>query len=186
MEQWRDIPGYEGIYQVSNLGNVRTCDGKTTYTERHGVRHWKQRNLKQKFHKNRYGRTDARIILWKDGLNRTWLVARLVGLAWCTGFSENMTINHINGNSLDNRAENLEWVSIAENIQKGFATGLYSTNQRSIHLADEAHEVIMFPSMADASRFLNRNNSYVSNCIKNCRAITNSEGKRYFIRELSL
>lgn len=182
MEQWRDIPGYEGIYQVSNLGNVRSCEGKTTYTKRHGVRHWKQRSLKQKKYPDKRGRIDARVNLWKDGKEKTYLVSRLVGSAWCDGFSDGMTINHINGNSLDNRAENLEWLPISENIQKGFDTGLFTSCQKSIQLATEDKEVFLFASMSDASRFLNRNNGYIYNCIKNCRPINSADGTRYFIR----
>ena len=86
-ELWKDIPGYEGIYQASTLGNIRTCEDKTTHTERHGIRHWKQRTLKQKKCRNSKGRIDARVSLWKDGKERTWLVSRLVGLTWCDGYS---------------------------------------------------------------------------------------------------
>ena len=40
MEKWKDIPGYEGLYQASNLGRIRTYPNKTTFTEWHGVRQW--------------------------------------------------------------------------------------------------------------------------------------------------
>ena len=181
MEQWRDIPGYEGIYQVSNMGRIRTCEGKTTYTERHGIRHWKQRIIKQKICKNTYGRKDARVILWKDGKEKTWLVSRLVGLAWCSGYADGLTINHINGNHLDNRADNLEWVTIQENIKKGRETGLYANCQNPVQLVGE-ESCVFFPSMADASRFIGRNSGYVSNCLKINRPITAADGKTYTVR----
>lgn len=60
-EIWKDVVGYEGIYEVSNYGRVRTHKDKTTYTQRHGIRHWKQRILKEKSRTNR----DVRISLWK-------------------------------------------------------------------------------------------------------------------------
>ena len=50
-EVWKDVVGYEDIYEVSNLGRIRTHKNKITYTEQHGIRHWKQRILKQKFQK---------------------------------------------------------------------------------------------------------------------------------------
>lgn len=178
MEEWRNIPGYEGIYQVSNLGNVRTCEEKTTFTERHGVRHWKQRVLKVKLSTNKYGRHDARVSLWKDGQEQTWLVARLVGLAWCGGYSEGMTINHINGNATDNRAENLEWVSRKENIQHGYKTGLYSSCQKPIVL-ENSGVTHSFLSMAEASRFLGRNCAYVSNALKRGHHIKAVSGEIY-------
>ena len=52
MEIWKDVVGYEGIYEVSNKGKVRTHKNKTTYTEKHGVRKWEQRILKQKSDKH--------------------------------------------------------------------------------------------------------------------------------------
>jgi hypothetical protein len=181
MEQWRDIPGYEGIYQVSNKGNVRTCEGKTTFTELHGVRRWKQRNLKQKITKSKKSRFDARVHLWKDGTPKTFLVARLVGMSWCDGYSEELTINHINGNSLDNSACNLEWVSNEENIRKGFETGLFASIQIPIELIcdNEAHS---FPSMAEASRYLGRNSGYISDCLKRNRLATSVDGQQYSVR----
>ena len=47
-EIWKDIPDYEGIYQASNLGRIRTASNKTTHSVRHGIRHWEQRILKFK------------------------------------------------------------------------------------------------------------------------------------------
>lgn len=47
-EIWKDVVGYEGIYEVSSFGRIRTHKDKTTYTEKHGVRHWKQCYLKNK------------------------------------------------------------------------------------------------------------------------------------------
>lgn len=125
MEQWKDIPGYEGIYQASTHGRIRTCEGKTTSSTRFEKRVWKQRVLKQKFHKNQKGRADARVSLWKDKKEKTWLVSRLVAITWCEGYAEGLTVNHINGNPLDNSSQNLEWITRAENIQHGFRTGLY-------------------------------------------------------------
>lgn len=127
MERWKDIPGYEGIYQASDTGLIRTKPGKTTYTELRGVRHWKTRVLKFKYQtrKGNKGKRDARVSLWKDGKEKTWLVARLVALAWCDGYAEGMTVNHIDGNPENNTCSNLEWITLAENIKKGWADGLY-------------------------------------------------------------
>ena len=180
MEKWRDIPGYEGIYQVSNLGCVRTCEGKTTYTELRGVRHWKQRTLKPRMSPNRRGRVDARVNLWKDGKEKGWLVSRLVGLAWCDGYLEGLTINHKNGDTTDNRAENLEWVTRSENVKKGFEDGLYASIQKPVMLTHGANTHI-FRSMSEASTFLGRNPGYLKTCTKRGSRIVDSEGKEYRI-----
>lgn len=124
-EEWKDIPGYEGLYQASTLGQIRTCEGKVTRSARFPRRVWKQRIMKQKCCANKHGRSDYRVELWKDGQHHTFLVSRLVASTWCDGYKEGFTVNHINGNPLDNRAENLEWLSHGDNIRHGFANGLY-------------------------------------------------------------
>ena len=165
MEMWRDIPGYEGIYEASTEGRIRSVDGKITSNARYSVRHWKQRIIKQKRRQRSTGKTDARVCLWKDGKERTYLVARLVAMTWCNGYMDGMTVNHIDGNTENNNVENLEWVSLKENIQKGFRDGLFSTMKPCV-LIDESGEQIRFKSMADASRYLGRNIGYVSGALK--------------------
>lgn len=125
IEEWKDIPGYEGLYQASTLGQIRTCEGKTTSSARFQHRVWKQRIMKQKCTKNKKGRKDYRVELWNGKNHKTWLVSRLVALTWCNGYQIGYTVNHKNGNPLDNRAENLEWLSHGDNIRHGFANGLY-------------------------------------------------------------
>jgi hypothetical protein len=170
MELWRDIPGYEGIYEASTLGNIRSCDGKTTSNSRYGIRHWKQRVLKQKIYANKKGRFDAKVILWKDGSGKTFLVSRLIAITWVDGYREGLTVNHIDGNPLNNTKSNLEWLSLEENIRKGFETGLFAAVQHPIKLR-LVDEVFSFASKAEASRFLGRDKRYVSGCIKNNRPI---------------
>ncbi len=175
MEQWRDIPGYEKLYQASDKGQIRTCEGKTTRNARYSKRVWKQRILKQKLQTNKFGRTDARVSLWKDGVQCDHLVARLVALTWCDGYSPGMTVNHIDGNSMNNSADNLEWVSRGDNIRKGFEDGLYHT-QKGVVLDGEVAS-FSFNSMAQAGRFLGRSSGYIDGCIRrNKNAIaTNGE-----------
>lgn len=125
MEEWKDIPGYEGLYQASTLGRIRTCEGKVTSSSRYPHRVWKQRVMKQKLARNSKGRCDYRVELWSGKTHRTWLVSRLVAMTWCAGYHDGWTVNHINGDPLDNRSVNLEWLSHGDNIRHGFANGLY-------------------------------------------------------------
>lgn len=164
-ELWKDIPGYEGMYQVSNCGRVRTCEGKTTSNARYAKRVWKQRIIKQKIQTSKHGRQDARVNLWKDCKGKTWLVSRLVALAWCDGFCDGLTVNHKDGNTLNNRAENLEWITLKKNIQHGFVTGLYGGIQIQVVVVDGG-KITVFPSLSDASRALGRNPGYLSNKLK--------------------
>lgn len=62
-EKWKDIPDYEGIYQASTLGRIRTVDNKITQSTRHGTRMWRGRILKIK---QRYQtRADTRLLYGK-------------------------------------------------------------------------------------------------------------------------
>lgn len=169
MAEWRDIPKYEGLYQASDDGQIRTCVGKTTSNARYKTRVWKQRVLKQKRELRKCKRwSDARVTLWKDGQEKTWLVSRLVAMAWCDGYEEGLTVNHIDGNPENNHYRNLEWVSMRDNIRKGYETGLYHT-QKEVKLTDTDGNEETFRSMSEASRFLGKSVGYVSNALKKGR-----------------
>ena len=67
-----------------------------------------------------------RVDLWKNGKPHTLLVARLVATTFLEDLiNTDMTVNHKNGNRLDNRIENLEWLSRADHIRYGFQNGQY-------------------------------------------------------------
>lgn len=164
MEKWKDIPGYEGIYEASNLGNIRTCEGKVTSNALYRERHWKQRTLKPKYQKRPCGKYDAKVCLWKDGKEKTYLVARLVAMTWCDGYDPELTVNHIDGDTSNNSCDNLEWTTLADNTRKGFEAGLFPQQHCIVieHDGSEKH----FRSYADASRYLGKSHGYVSGLLK--------------------
>ena len=179
-ENWKPIPGYEGIYEASDLGRIRSADGKTTHSARHGICVWKQRVLKPKLKNRKKSRVkEAHIQLYKGKVSKTCLVARLVAMAWCDGYSDGMTVNHINGNPLDNRVSNLEWVSLADNIRHAFKNGLNSCAAKTFLEDVETGDIFEFASMANAGLFLNRNTGYISNCLKTHRTPSDSTGRKY-------
>lgn len=165
-EQWKMIPGYENLYEASTHGRIRTAIGKTTHSRRFKKRVWKQRVMKQCVTSNKRGRYDARVTLWKDGKEKRMLVSRLVAMTWCNGYLEGMTVNHIDGDTLNNHSSNLEWVTRAENIQYGFENGQYPQKKTLLKVNGEVKE---FRSMSEASRFLGRSEQYISNCIRKQR-----------------
>jgi hypothetical protein len=178
MEEWRDIPGYEGLYQASTHGRIKTVAGKTTSNKRYKTRVWKERIMKPKV--EYAGRQDYRICLWKDGKPKDFLVARLVALTWVDGYSDGLTVNHIDGDFQNNHYSNLEWISRAENIRKGYETGLYSSIQKPVVLKS-AEQAMHFDSMSAASRFLGRSEGYVSNCVKKNRSPSDASGNKYIL-----
>lgn len=169
MEIWKDIPNYNG-YQVSNLGRIRTYN-KTTYTNKHGIRRWKNRILKFKpdhnsKHNGKVG-TGYRISLWGNGKSKDFLVARLVAFTFLEqDINSDLTVNHINGNRLDNKLENLEIISLKENIQHGFKTGLYHTAYKTKIREIATNKTFIFESMVKASNYIGHCNNYIANCLR--------------------
>lgn len=164
MEKWKDIPGYEGIYQASNYGRIRTVEGKITCNKRYGKRVWKSRILKGRGDNPTTGK---RVNLWKEGKPKDFLVARLVAITFLGVPPEGFTVNHIDGNRMNNELDNLEWLSLADNIRHGFNTGLYSKSQKPITIIRVADDKIFkFPSLACSDRFLNHKHGYTSGRLK--------------------
>lgn len=184
-EEWREIPTYESLYEASSLGAIRSAEGKTTYTDYHGERHWKQRVLKQYMQPRLYGGYDAKVNLWKDGKARSVLVARCVCAAFhpCEGM-EKLTVNHKLGDSTDNRAENLEWVTFAENMHHAWANGLIH-RRVPVRLIREDGSRISFASLKDGSEFLGRSACYLAERIAHGRKIARSKtGEEFIIEEV--
>ncbi|MBZ5203223.1 HNH endonuclease [Planomicrobium chinense] len=155
---WKDVVGYEGIYEVSNTGEVRTHENKTTFTEMHGKRKWKQRVLKQKISKD----NTCRVNLWKDGNVQTWLVHRLVAFAFIPQVPGKDYINHIDGSRLNNHVSNLEWCTHKENNNHAFDNDLMTSNNKVVLLNGTTKEAHYFRSMAQAGEFLGKNKGYIS------------------------
>lgn len=117
-EIWKDIEGYEGLYQVSNKGRVRSLDHTTFHKNRHGTFNLSQYSggiKAQRLFKCGY----MYVILNKEGTPRTFRVHRLVAQAFILNPENLPHINHKNEDRTDNRAENLEWCDSKYNNNYG-------------------------------------------------------------------
>lgn len=121
-EEWRDVSGYEGLYQVSNLGRVRSLDR----WRKNGSGEYKQKGriLNQGDTTTGY----KQIVLNKDKKRKTLKVHRLVAIAFIPNPENKPNVNHIDGNPHNNKVENLEWCTQSENVQHAYDTGLKQCN----------------------------------------------------------
>jgi hypothetical protein len=115
VEEWRDIPGYEGLYQVTNTGMVRSLDRP----------HRKGQMMSPQVDKSRYGH--VKYHLCKNGKMRGFYAHQLVMLAFVGPCPEGMEVRHLNGVPGDNRVQNLRYGTAKENSQDSI---LHGTKQR--------------------------------------------------------
>lgn len=124
-EVWEDIEGYEGCYQVSNLGRVKSLDRVVERSDG-TFQNVKGRMLKQTI-RNRY----MRVILAKNNKKNHQSVHRLVAKAFIPSEANKPYVNHIDGARENNNCKNLEWVTPLENSSKARESGLYRTGSKS-------------------------------------------------------
>ena len=110
-EEWRDILNYEGLYQVSNLGRVKSLPKKS------GNRTLEESILSQSIDKGY-----ARVSLHKDKVIKNFLVHRLVAYAFLDNPNECTQVNHKDENKLNNNVNNLEWCNAEYNMNYGTRT----------------------------------------------------------------
>ena len=132
-EVWKPIKGFEGLYEVSNLGNVRNTNGRLRkpFLIHQGYL------MIDLFHN--YKRTHAR-------------VNRLVAEAFIPNPDKKTEVNHKNGSKTDNRAENLEWTSKSENMIHAYKTGLQKKGKHPIRKVRCIEDGKVYPTAGEAAR----------------------------------
>lgn len=116
-EIWKDVPNYEGLYQISNLGRTKSCAHKVKCCG--GFRIQPEKILTNCFDGNYY-----HVTLFKNNKRHILLVHRLVAMAFIPNNENKRTVNHIDGNKLNNNVNNLEWATHSENNKHAFKIGL--------------------------------------------------------------
>jgi hypothetical protein len=159
MEIWKDIEGYNGYYQVSNLGNVKNVQTQKILN----------------------GDTNSigykRVVLYKP-IKKRFFVHRLVAYHFVDGYNKNLIVNHKDGNKQNNIADNLEWITHSENDKHAFKHNLRmiqgaaliqqqksQRNIQCINIQTQQCEYI-FDNLDDCAQHFHKNREYIRQCCK--------------------
>lgn len=145
IEKWSPVVGYEGLYEVSNLGSVRSLPRKGTFG----------RILSADYSNAKHY---AHIVLMRNGEAKNKVIHRLVAEAFIPNPENKPQVNHIDGDKRNNAASNLEWVTGQENVDHALATGLWprkpekaiEARSRGVMQKIGGEVVAMFHSVHDA------------------------------------
>lgn len=190
-EIWKDIKGYEGLYKVSNRGNIKSL------------------NYRRKLGNERIlpgscdGKGYLQVGLCKNGVRRKFAIHRLVAEAFIENKYNKKEVNHIDGNKSNNHVDNLEWSTRSENVKHAYDNGLISkkygiknpnfgkkmalSNSRKVFCIT-TNEI--FESITEASLKYNIHRSNISRCckgkMKTCGKINGAKAEWAYYEDIAI
>lgn len=193
-EIWKDIVGYEGLYQVSNCGRVKSLE-KEVIHKRYGTYKLKEKILKQYVEKLGY----VRVGLYKNCKIKHFLLHRLIAEAFIPNPYNKPYIDHIDGNPKNNNIDNLRWCTHKENMNNPIAEKRTSDSLKGHNTSEEtkkkigkSHSISIYQidktngciirewsSMTDVERELGIDHRKICNCCKGKRKSTGGYIWRY-------
>ena len=166
MEIWKDILGYEGLYQVSNYGNVMSLS--------FGPKNTSFTYIKQLLKTSNSSTGYVHVQLYKNGKSQTVNVHRLVANAFVENPFNKPEVNHIDSNRSNNHAYNLEWVTHSENLKKRnrILPSIKNSNLSVCHILQyslNGQFIKEWNDIDDISRSLNFQRNNIISCTKGFR-----------------
>ena len=189
-EIWKDIEGYEGLYQVSNLGRVRSLD--RYYEKPHPRNGVPTRYLKRGqiiiSHPARNGYMG--VVLKVNRVQKNFMVHRLVAKAFVSGYFEGADVNHKDCNRQNNQASNLEWMTRRDNLK--YDNGVTESAMEQIHKSQRRPVIQMtmegefireWPSIHAAHLALNIDSKSITGCCRGYYGNKSAGGYRWKFKE---
>ncbi len=174
-EVWRPVKDYEGIYEVSNLGKVKSIDRVIEYNS--GL--CKSRNQKGTYTYLAVGRNGYHSAsLWKNNKEMRFSVHRLVAQAFIENPENKKQVNHKDGNKINNHVSNLEWMTASENGKHRFSelghvppalgrTGELSGRSKKVNQYSlDGSYINTFDSARIATMHLGKNTTVINTCCR--------------------
>lgn len=162
-EIWKDIKGYEGLYQVSNTGKIKSL--KFNHSNKEKIIKGNKENLGYLV-----------VTLYKDGNRKNFKIHRLVAEAFISNPKSLPQVNHIDGNKQNNRIDNLEWCTAKENTIHAHKIGLANDDNKKIKVKQydlNGNFIRTWDSILEAGENLNIDNSSI---VKVCKHKKNQAG----------
>ena len=171
-EIWKDIKNYEGIYQVSNMGRIKSVERYMLNRWGNGFKKWREKIKIQTLSKNGY----YTVRLSNNGKDKGYSTHRLVAEAFVPNPENKPCVDHINTDRTDNRAENLRWCTNKEN-QNNPLTKIKMKRNKSkakpiIQLTKTNELVQKWESASQVQRDLGYNKSAISSCCRGAKSKT--------------
>ena len=162
-EIWKSIDGFEGIYEISNLGRVKSL-AKTgsVYTGKGKPR--KEYTINETIVKG-WSQEYQVVDLRKAGKSHSKKIHRLVAEAFIPNADNKSQVNHIDENKFNNRIDNLEWVTPKENVNHGTGIARRSKTQKKRVIALKGESKITFESIGEAAETLGVDRSCISHTL---------------------
>ena len=159
-EIWKDIKGYEGLYQISNFGNVKRIQSNK-YIKPHNEKGY------------------IRVALCKNNKVKHLYLHRLIATAFIPNPENKSDVNHKDGNKMNNKINNLEWTTRKENMNHAKDTGLWKftdnmkkglDQSKPVYQYDRQYHLINnYPSVIQASLITGINHGNICSCCEGRR-----------------
>ena len=137
IEIWKDIKDYKGLYQVSNMGNVRSLDRIIL------CKNGSTRKCIGKLLKHNIGTNGYYYVILSNINTKTAYIHRLVATTFINNINNLSDVDHINEDKLDNRSENLQWLSHFDNSSKS-NKGIYRRSSAALSKNPRAKKVYCY------------------------------------------